>query len=213
MKGNDIVRFGIARTTGNVGCSVFALPQVLQGFGLRVFTEHIATEDDFRRFWNEPAVQAQVTVIACQGWGETAEEAVMNWPLLDAHGEPKDFALTPQNIHQTVGSGSGLLLSLSSWSGKRAFADGFFRAGFEHYVAPYSTSDAISSLQFATNLFSFLLWESRDYQPQALEVAEAVNRAREIDNYFDGAHGFRYFCSHLQAPVYRPASVPLNARS
>lgn len=199
MKFNDIVRFGIARTAGSGGSGVFALPQVLEQFGLRVFIEHIHTPDDLHAFWSEPAVEAQATVIALHGWGDSADKAVLNWPLLNPRsGELDDWKLTPANMGAVVQRGSGILLSLACWSGRRWWADGFFRAGFEHYVAPCSTSDTLSALQFATNFFGYLMWEERDQEPYRMEIAEAVYRARQVDEFSDGAHGFRYFGHALQ---------------
>jgi hypothetical protein len=198
MKCNDIVRLGITRASANGSSVMAALPAVLQQFGLRTFIEQINTEADLRAFWSEPAVAAQATVIDGQGWDQTPEEAALNWPVLDVRTHQfSSFALRPQQMNSVVQRGSGILLSLVPYSGKRVWADGFFRAGFEHYVAPYAACNAASALQFATQFFGYLLWEQRDSQPQRLEVAEAADRARRVDEFADGAHGFRYFCCNV----------------
>lgn len=191
MKRSDIVRVGIARDySGNPP----ALPAVLEAFGCRVFVEHITNKDELAGFFADPAVDAQFTVILTHGWGKTDEEAVINWPLFDQETwTVSDLHMTPHNMGEIVKRGTGTLISSACRSGKAAFAHGFLRAGFEHYVAPACSSDCSSALQFMTALFGYLRYEERDYMPRAIGIAEAVELARRIDDLPDGASCFRHF--------------------
>jgi hypothetical protein len=191
MKRSDIVRIGIAWDYSE---NPPALPAVLEQYGCRVFVEHIGNMDALSAFFGSPAVDAQFTVMFTHGWGKTDEEAVINWPLFDeANSSKVDHHMTPKNMGGIAKKGSGTLISAACWSGKEAFATGFLDAGFERYIAPASTSDCDSMLQFLTTFFGYLLYEVRDYRPRKTEIAEAVEMSRRIDDLPDGASGWRYF--------------------
>lgn len=191
MKRSDIVRIGIARDYSQ---NPSALPAVLEAFGCRVFVEHILNKDELAAFFDSTTVKAQFTVILTHGWGRTDEEAVLNWPLYNQDDETLiDFHMTPQNIGEIVKKGSGTLISSACWSGKEAFARGFLEAGFSHYIAPACSSDCSSALQFMTAFFGYLRYEERDYKPRTVEIAEAVELSRRIDDLPDGANSFRYY--------------------
>lgn len=191
MKRSDIVRIGIAR---DYSSNPAALPAVIEALGCRVYIEHIHTMDELVAFFSTPAVDAQFTVVHTHGWGKTDEEAVINWPLFDQQNwTVSDLHLTPQNIGEIVKKGKGTLIMTACCSGKEAFAKGFFEAGYDHYIAPITSSDFSSMLQFLTAFFGYLVYEERDYKPRNVEIAEAVELSRRIDDFPDGANGWRYF--------------------
>ena len=191
MKRSDIIRIGIARDYSE---NPVALPVVLEAFGCRVFVEHILTMDELAAFFSSPAVDAQFTVVFTHGWGKTDEEAVINWPLFDRQTSTvSDFHMTPQNMREIVKKGAGALICAACWSGKEAFARGFFEAGFDHYIAPTRSSDCTSMLQFLTTFFGYLRYEERDYQPRKVGILEAVELSRRIDDLPDGASAWGCF--------------------
>jgi len=191
VKRSDIVRIGIA---SDYSWNPVALPAVLEAYGCRVFVEHIFSMDELVAFFNSPAVDAQFTVVHTHGWGKTDEEAVINWPLFDQQTwKVSDFHLTPRNMGEIVKKGAGTLIVTACWSGKEAFARGFFEAGFDHYIAPTCSSDCSSALQFLTAFFGYLRYEEREYKPREVGIAEAVELSRRIDDFPDGASAWRYF--------------------
>jgi hypothetical protein len=199
MRFNDIVRIGIARDC--CGMMGTPLPSLLASFGLNTLTQQIRNEGEFRAFWQEPPVKAAVTLFQTHGWGETDEDAVINFPLFyQENWEVKEFHLTPAAIQEVVTTGNGILISTACWSGKQKYADAFLQAGFEHYIAPEKTSDWNSTIQFLAAFFGYMMYEERDWGARKVEVADAVEMARRIDDFWDGASGFRYF-GHSNVPA------------
>ena len=169
---------------------------IFEYYGHRVSLHDLREEDRIRAFFSEPT-DAAITLVNAHGWGKTEEKAVINFDIIrrknEIEFEDDEFHITPKNIAGIVRAGSGILIMQACHSGKQVFADAFLNAGYGFYIAPKSTSDCWSSLQFITTFIGYLMWEVRDWGKIVVPVPEAVERARKIDDFWDGANGFRLF--------------------
>lgn len=164
-------------------------------YGQRVYLIELFTEENLQALFNDANDDSVLTMLVCHGWGKTDENAVINFELTKQISETEwnnyEFHMTPQNAHQIVKRGQGILISTACWSGKDSYADVFLKSGFDYYIAPTKTSDIYSAFQFVTAFFGYLLYEVRDWGTRKIEVPEAVEMARKIDDFWDGASGFR----------------------
>lgn len=164
-------------------------------YGQRVYLIELITEEDLQALFNDANDDSVLTMLVCHGWGKTDENAVINFVLSKQVSETEwsedEFHMTPQNVHQIVKRGQGILLSTACWSGKDSYADVFLRAGFDYYIAPTKTSDIFSAFQFVTAFIGYLLYEVRERKARKIEVPEAVEMARKLDDFWDGANAFK----------------------
>ena len=140
-----------------------------------------------------------LTMMICHGWGKADSDAVLNWEVRRAvnevEWESQELHLRPSNVGEYVRGGNGILLFTACWSGKQVWADAFHRAGFSWYVGPEKTSDMFSAYQFVAAFIGYLMYEERDVSRRLVPVPEATELARRIDDFWDGANGFRAFGS------------------
>jgi len=101
--------------------------------------------------------------------------------------------VTPTILTEMVDHGAGIFLNTACWSGKAAFAKAFLKAGYDCYIAPEKTSDSYSAFQFATAFAGNLLHEVRDWGAYSITTRQAFERAKALDDFWDGAAGFRIF--------------------
>ena len=195
MKDYDRVRITYDRAPDTY-VRATAYRAVLERFGLCVTLHPLREEGRLRPFFASPT-DACFTIVCCHGWGKQEKDAVICFevgrPKNEVEWERYEFHLTPGNIASAVSNGAGIMLMDACWSGKQVFADAFLKAGYECYIAPEKTCDGPSAMEFVTVLFGGLMWGVRDEARRTLTVREAVERARRIDDFRDGANGFRLF--------------------
>ena len=166
-------------------------------YGQNVLLLTVHTEEELRKAFQEPCSDFAITMLCCHGWGKTEEDAVLNWELQrrvnEIEWEPVEFHMTPQNVRDIVKTGHGILLNVACWGAKQSLADAFLAAGYQYYVAAEKTSDVFSAHQFVSAMVGYLLYEVRDYGKTEVSVPEAVEMARRIDDFWDGANGFRVY--------------------
>jgi hypothetical protein len=171
---------------------------MLEYFAFDLTTVLVDTEQKLKEAFLDDGDYA-LTVMICHGWGKMDENAVLNWEIRQAVNEveceTRELHLTPTNVTEYVCRGNGILLSTACWSGKQVWAAAFHQAGFSWYVAPEKTSDMFSAYQFIAAFLGYLMYEERDMSRRLVTVPEATELARRIDDFWDGANGFRAFGS------------------
>ena len=169
---------------------------VFEYFGQDTSVVLVDTEDKLRAAFAD-ATPYSVTLMLCHGWGKTEEDAVICWtlhrPVNEIEWENYELHWTASNVRDYVTCGSGVLVNTACWSGKQMWADVFLESGFGSYVAPEKTSDMFSAYQFIAALIGYLVYEGRDYGARLVTIQEAVELARKLDDFWDGANGFRLF--------------------
>jgi hypothetical protein len=152
-----------------------------------------------------------LTILLCHGWGKTDEDAVLNWSiqrqLNETEWEPAELHWTKDNVAGYVQTGTGILLNTACWGAKKVWADAFLRAGFDWYIAAEKTADMFSAYQFVSAFLGYLLYEVRDYGKRCISIFEAVEMARKIDDFWDGAAGFRIYGKGIE-PAHAPDALP-----
>ncbi len=154
----------------------------------------VDSSEKLRRGFEDESVY-DLTLMICHGWGKTDDDAVLNWEFND-HSNVQDqdrdeLHLTKDNVSEYITRGSGTLLSTACWGARQLWANAFLDAGFDWYVASEKTSDMFSAYQFVAAFIGYLVYEERDMGRRIVEVSEAVELAGRIDDFWDGARGFR----------------------
>ncbi len=169
---------------------------IFEFYSQQVTLHDLWTEESVLEFFAAKTDSA-VTLLECHGWGKTDADAVINLEVLRHKTGPEfeaiELRLTPANIRDVVKAGSGILINKACWSGKQVFADAFLSAGYGAYLAPERTSDSWSALQFLTAFIGYLKYEVRDADARNVSTREALDLARRLDHYPDGAAGWRLF--------------------
>lgn len=171
---------------------------VLEAYSHCVTMHDLWGEERVRRFFGTKDDSA-LTLVECHGSGKNDGEAVINFSVLRHKQGPEfesvEFHVTPANVREVVKAGSGIIIMNACWAGKLSFADAFLSAGFSAYIAPAKTSDQWSGLQFITAFIGYLMYEVRDWGARKVDVREAFDMARRIDDFWDGAKGWQLFDS------------------
>ena len=174
---------------------------MLDYYALDTSVVRVEVEDKLKRALLDDAEYA-ITLLLCHGWGRTDDEAVISWTIQrqvnEIEWEPAELHLTKENIADFVTTGNGILVNLACWSAKVVWADTFLNAGFHWYIAPEKTSDMFSAYQFVGAFLGYLVYEERDSGKRVVSVPEAVEMARKIDDFCDGAAGFRVYGGNME---------------
>lgn len=169
---------------------------MLDYYSLDTSAVHVDVEAKLRQALLDPSPCA-LTLLLCHGWGKTDDEAVLCWTVRhqvnQIEWEPAELHWTRRNVADYVRAGSGIVLNTACWGAKKVWADAFLAAGFQWYIAADKTADIFSAYQFVSAFVGYLLYEVRDFGRRPVGVPEAVEMARRIDDFWDGASGFSVY--------------------
>lgn len=170
---------------------------IAQAFCMNTTLIRATTEDELKRHGSAHSDEYQMTVLTCHGGPDEKQDIGLDWTVArhvkDTEWTHDTLRLTPATIGEYFAHGAGTLLCVACWSGTSELARAFLDAGYEAYIAPAKTSDCFSGLQFYAVLLGYLVYEERDYRPERLSIAACVQKARKIDDLWDGANGFAIF--------------------
>ncbi len=176
--------------------AAIAYRAMLEYYSHHVSLVRLDNEEKALAFLGQPPRSA-LTLLSCHGWGESESDAVLSLevqrPVNRVEYEAAQLTLTPGRLAEVLGRGTGIFLSMACWSGKPAFARVFLAAGYDAYLAPEKTSDNLSAFEFVAVFAGTLLHEERDWGAYPVSTRQAFERARRIDDFWDGAAGFRLF--------------------
>ena len=160
------------------------------------------SEEKALSFFGRPP-HCALTILMCHGWGESEADAVLSLDVKRqvnrVEYETVQLNLSPARLSEVLGScsqaphGAGIFLNTACWSGKTAFAQPVLAAGYEAYIAPEKTADMFSQYQFVAAFVGTLLHEVRDWGAYPVSIRQAFERAKQSDDFWDGAAGFRLF--------------------
>lgn len=196
MKFGSAVRIITDRTWERYGVGK-SIEAITQAFCMNTTLIRADTEEALKSHGSCSQPDIELTVLSCHGFPQKNGPVVLNWtvgrPLNHIEWEDVELRISGQDVGKYFTRGSGALLNLACWSGREEFAQAFLNAGYDAYIAPEKTSDCFSAYQFYTAFLGYAVYEQRDEKPQKLSFEECVERARKIDDFWDGANGYRIF--------------------
>jgi len=176
--------------------AAIAYRAMLEYFSHVVALIELDSEEKARSFFGYPPKSA-LTILQCHGCGEQEADAVLNLTVRQQVNRVEyktvEFHLTPAILAEMVDHGAGIFFNTACWSGKEAFARTILKAGYDCYIGPEKTSDLYSAFQFASAFLGNLLHEVRDFGAYEVATRQAFERAKALDDFWDGAAGFRLF--------------------